>query len=80
MILFAILAFSRRLKNTATWAGHGRYSLITFAAGFVLGILAVVFAKSAYGGVIERLISASYQQWYVVMGIALIRRDSYRRK
>jgi len=76
MVLFSILAFSRRLKKTDDWAGYGRYSLITFSAGFLLGVLAVVFAKSSVGGLIERLISASYQQWYIVMGIALVRRGS----
>jgi hypothetical protein len=74
MVLFAILAFSRRLRNAVDWAGFDKYSLVTFAAGFLFGILAVVFAKSPVGGLIERLISASYQQWYVVMGIMLISR------
>jgi hypothetical protein len=75
MILFAILAFSRRMKKTENWKQYSTYSLITFIAGFLLGVLAVVFAKSSVGGLIERLISASYQQWYVVMGVILIRRD-----
>jgi hypothetical protein len=78
MVLFAILAFSRRFKRSENWARYANYSLITFFIGFVLGILAVVFAKSGYGGIIERLISASYQQWYIVMGIALIRKDVYK--
>jgi len=76
MVLFSILAFSRRLKKSANWTGYAKYSLITFIVGFVLGILAVVFAKSTVGGLIERLISASYQQWYIVMGLKLIRSES----
>ena len=76
MILFSILAFSFRFKNTESWSIYVRYSIITFSAGVLLGILSVVFATSAVGGLLERLISASYRQWYVVMGIKLIRSES----
>lgn len=75
LILFAILAFSRRLKGDEQWAGYDRYSLITFIVGLLLGVSAAVFAKSSIGGILERLIGVTYQQWYVVMGIALIRRS-----
>jgi hypothetical protein len=76
LILFAILAFSRRLKDDEQWAGYDRYSLITFFVGLLAGIAAAVFAKSPIGGILERLVGVAYQQWYVVMGIALIRRNS----
>jgi hypothetical protein len=76
LILFAILAFSRRLKGDEQWAGYDRYSLITFVAGLLAGIAAAVFAKSPIGGILERLVGVAYQQWYVVMGIGLIRRNS----
>lgn len=76
LILFAILAFSRRLKRAEGWSGYDTYSLITFIAGLVMGVLAAAFAKSAVGGVLERLVGIAYQQWYVVMGITLIRRSA----
>jgi hypothetical membrane protein len=76
LILFAILAFSRKLSRDKEWVGYGSYSLITFAGGLAAGILAAVFAKSSIGGILERLVGIAYQQWYVVMGLALIRRGT----
>jgi len=74
LILFAILAFSRRLKNDKEWNIYSRYSLITFIVGILLGISTVVLAKASIGGLLERILTASYLQWYVIMGMALIRR------
>lgn len=75
LILFAILAFSRHLRQDEQWAGYGTYSLITFVVGLVMGMLAAAFAKGGIGGILERLVGIAYQQWYIVMGIALIRRS-----
>jgi hypothetical protein len=76
LILFAILAFSRKLSRNKEWVGYGSYSLITFAGGLATGILTAAFAKSSIGGILERLVGIAYQQWYVVMGLALIRRGT----
>ena len=75
LILFAILAFSRRLKHAEGWAGYSTYSLVTFAAGVLLAVTTVTLAETSLVGLLERLLTVSYQQWYVVMGIALIRRS-----
>lgn len=78
LILFAILAFSGRLRHAEGWNGYANYAVATFIIGLLLGILSAAFAKSPVGGVLERLIGIAYQQWYVVMGIALIRRSGSR--
>jgi hypothetical membrane protein len=75
LILFAILAFSRHLRDAEQWTGYGTYSLVTFFVGLVMGVLAAAFAKGGMGGILERLVGIAYQQWYIVMGIALIRRS-----
>lgn len=75
LILFALLAFSRRFKRAEGWGGYDTYSMATFLIGLVLGVLSAAFAKSPVGGLLERLVGLSYQQWYVVMGITLIRRS-----
>jgi len=75
LILFAILAFSRKLRRDEAWAGYDTYSLVTFFVGLVAGVSAAAFAKSSIGGWLERFVGLAYQQWYVVMGIALIRRS-----
>ena len=74
LIIFAILAFSRRLIKQPGWTGYGKYSLATFIVAVALAITTVVLAKSPIGGLLERVLTASYQQWYVVMGIVLLRR------
>jgi hypothetical protein len=72
-ILFAILAFSFRLSRDLSWGpGYALYSRITFATGAVLAAVTVALAESNVVGVLERLLTASYLQWYVVMGIAVI--------
>jgi hypothetical membrane protein len=72
LILFAILAFSRHFQNDEQWAGYSTYTLITFIVGLIMGVLSAAFAKSSVGGILERLVGIAYQQWYIVMGIALI--------
>jgi hypothetical membrane protein len=74
LILFAILAFSQRMKTDEYWSSYSRYSLVTFISGLALGILSAAFAKSPIGGILERLLGIAYQQWYIVSGAAMIRK------
>jgi uncharacterized membrane protein len=76
LILFAILAFSQRMKSDEVWSSYSRYSLGTFISGLFLGILSAAFAKSSVGGILERLIGIAYQQWYIVSGIRMIKTSS----
>lgn len=76
-ILFAILAFSFRLSRDPSWGrGYALYSRTTFGAGVVLAAATVALAESDVVGVLERLLTASYLQWYAVMGIGVIRRGA----
>ena len=74
LIMFSILAFSRRMKKDQNWSNFASYSRLTFFASFFLGVLSAAFAKSSLGGILERLLGLAYQQWYIVMGTALIGR------
>ncbi len=73
LILFAILAFAKRMKIDERWSEYASYSLGSFASGLLLAILSAAFAKRSFGGILERLLGIAYQQWYIVMGIALIK-------
>jgi hypothetical protein len=75
LILFAILAFSFRFRERPTWAWYSTYSLATFITGIILAVITVVLAESSLVGLLERLLTAAYQQWYILLGIALIRRS-----
>lgn len=73
-ILFAILAFARRLAAAPAWgARYARHARISFAVGMALAVLTVALAESAWVGLLERLLTASYLQRYAVMGLALLR-------
>lgn len=75
-ILFAILAFAPRLSRDERWGRpYAAYSRATFAAGIGLAVPAVLFAESSFVGVLQRILTAGYLQWYVVMAIGVIRRN-----
>ena len=73
--VFSILAFSRRLKGNTQWVGFDKYSMITFVVSILLAIATSFLAKSGYGGFLQRILGVAYMQWWVVMGIALIKRS-----
>lgn len=73
-ILFSILAFSRRLKNDANWSGYALYSILTFAAGIAMAVITVLLAETELVGLLERALTYTYLQWYVVTGVGLVRR------
>jgi hypothetical membrane protein len=75
LIMFSILAYSRRLEKDQNWLAFASYSRLTFLASFFSGVLSAAFAKSSLGGILERLVGLAYQQWYIVMGTALILRE-----
>lgn len=77
-ILFAILAFSMRFARQPDWVRYVLYSRLTFAAGVALAGVTVLLAESEVVGLLERLLTASYLQWYVVMAIVVIRRNLRR--
>ena len=51
-ILFAILAFSRRLRRDPAWHGFATYSLLTFAAGIAMAVVTVLLAETELVGLL----------------------------
>lgn len=72
--LFSILAFSFARPGVAAWPQFTAYARLTFAAGVVLAIVTVAMAETSLVGLLERLLTLSYLQWYVVVGVWLMRR------
>lgn len=75
-VLFGILALSFQFRADKRWMKFSRYSMATFITGVVLAVLTVLLAESSLVGLFERALTASYLQWYVVIGAALIGRNS----
>lgn len=73
-IILSILAFSQSFKRDNYWVRYSRYSKVTFIIGVVFAIVTVALAESSMVGLAERVLTISYLQWYVVIGIALMRR------
>lgn len=74
-VLFGILAMSFRFRSDRGWMRYSRYSAVTFIVGVVLAVFTVLLAESSLVGLLERALTASYLQWYVVIGAALIGRN-----
>lgn len=72
-ILLAILAFSHRFSKIPRWASFARYSRLTAFAGLVLAIATVVMAETDMVGLLERVLTISYLQWYLVVGTVLLK-------
>lgn len=74
-VLFGILALSFRFRTDKGWMKFSRYSMVTFIVGVVLAVFTLLLAESSLVGLLERALTASYLQWYVVIGAALIGRN-----
>lgn len=72
-ILLAILAFSRRFSTVPRWTSFARYSKLTALAGLVLAVSTVVMAETDIVGLLERALTISYLQWYLVVGTVLLK-------
>jgi hypothetical protein len=72
-ILIGIWLSGRRLR------GHKRLSRYTYGTAFlglVLAVLTVALAEASVVGLVERLLTWSYLQWYVVTGLLIWHRES----
>lgn len=72
-VLLAILAFSNRFAKIPHWTRYARYSRVTAFAGLVLAISTVVMAETDMVGLLERVLTISYLQWYLVVGTVLLK-------
>jgi hypothetical protein len=67
-ILAAIWAFSRRMARVSEWSRYSSYSRFTAIVGLALAGGTVAFAETDVVGILERVLTVSYLQWYVVIG------------
>lgn len=72
-VLFAILGFSFRLAKAKRWRRYTSYSRLTFGAGLLLATITVMMAETQFVGLFERILTATYLQWYVAMAYLMIR-------
>lgn len=72
-VVLSIAAFGWRFSADPEWRGFARYSYATSTAGLILAVATVALAESEVVGLFERILTASYLQWYVVVGLTLMR-------
>lgn len=72
-VVLSILAFGRRFGGDPRWAGYRGYSYVTGGAGLALAAVTVALAETDVVGLAERGLTASYLQWYAVIGLRLAR-------
>lgn len=70
-ILVAIWLVGDAMRFAPDWRGFATYSKATAKTGAGLAEVSVALAETDHVGVAERLLTWSYLQWYVVIGIAL---------
>ncbi len=80
LIFGSMFAFWHRLKGLAGWSSFRRYTLVTAIAGLGFGLAMTPFIQGPYAGLLERVNVAILLQWYVVAGLALIRRSTADRR
>lgn len=75
LIYGAMLAIWRRLRlrQHPAWRGHARYTLVTAIVGLAFGLGMTPFVRGPYAGLLERVSVAIMLQWYVVMGLTIMR-------
>lgn len=73
LIFGAMFAVWMRLRRHGGWRGYARYTLVTALVGVTFGVAMIPFVQGAYAGLLERISVGILLQWYVVMGLLLIR-------
>ena len=67
-VLVSVLWFSRLFRRRAGWSLFSGYTVVTAATGLGLAAATVLLAETDWVGLLERLLTLSYLQWYVVIG------------
>ena len=70
-ILIGIWLTGRRLRSRPSLA---RYAYITAGLGLALAVLTVALAETSAVGLVERVLTWSYLQWYAVSGLMIWQR------
>lgn len=67
-ILVAIWMTAEQMRRLPQWRGFVTYSRSTALAGGILAAATVGLAETEVVGILERVLTWSYLQWYVVIG------------
>jgi len=67
--IIGMLALWFRLSSASIWSDFAVYSLISAVLSLILVFLALVFMKSKYRGLVERLMVGPYQLYYFVVSL-----------
>lgn len=73
LIYGAMLATWRRLRQHPAWHSYARYTLTTVLIGLAFGLGMTPFIRGPYAGLLERISVAIMLQWYVVMGLRVMK-------
>lgn len=73
LIYGAMLAIWRRLRQHPAWHAYARYTLVTAVVGLAFGLGMTPFIRGGYAGLLERVSVGIMLQWYVVMGLTVMK-------
>ena len=67
--IIGMIALWFRLSSDVVWGAFASYSFISAIVSFVLVIVSLVFIKSKYRGLVERLMVTPYQLYYFMISL-----------
>jgi len=67
--IVGMVALWFRLSLVSVWIDFATFSLISAITSFVFAVLALIFMKSNYRGLIERIMVSPYQLYYFVISL-----------
>jgi hypothetical protein len=67
--IVGMIALWFRLSMVSIWSDFAVYSLVSAIVSLVLVIVSLVFIKSKYRGLVERLMVTPYQLYYFMIGL-----------
>jgi uncharacterized membrane protein len=69
LTIAGMIALWFRLKDVAVWSNFAIYSLISAISALILMIIAGIFIKSKYRGLLERFGVTPFELYYFVLAL-----------
>ena len=69
LVIAGMVALYFRLAGDVTWSSFGIYSLITAVVALILVFFSLIFIKSNYRGLIERIMVSNFMVYYFVLAL-----------
>ena len=69
LVIAGMVALYFRLAGVVTWSSFGIYSLITAVVALILVFFSLIFIKSNYRGLIERIMVSNFMVYYFVLAL-----------